>query len=250
MRKMLLATVALMAVPAFQQAAVAADMPIKAPAYVYHSWTGIYGDVDVGWMHDSENANWVNSAAPNSFKQSGSEGAFGGHVGIQYQFGQIVLGVEGGIMSPFSQVAHTGGPQAGCPNPAFTCQTGMQRFWTAGPRLGFVFNRDWLIYGTGGYARATTQVNSFTTATGVQADGGNVTAGGWFAGAGIDYLINSTKLFDVLVGVQYEHVQVGSSTFLSAIDAGSPAGVNRRDISSVQADVVSAKLTVKINPWY
>jgi outer membrane immunogenic protein len=246
MKKFLLAT-AMTALAS--SGAWAADMIVKAP--VVHSsydWSGFYYGVNVGWMRDATTLNWVNSPVPNSFGHSGNDIFISGHVGVQWQFGSWVLGIEGSANAPVDPRYNTGNPQVGCPNPAFTCQARTTSFWTVGPKLGYAFDR-WMVYGTGGYARGALQSKSFATATGVTFDELSQRAEGWFAGIGFDYSVLCTSFADILVGMEYQHVAFDNVRFLSPGDAFSPAGVNRRDTSNYHIDAVSARVTVKMNPW-
>ncbi len=238
------------AAAAFGAPALAADLPVKAPPLVVatvYNWSGIYGGIGVGWMYDHESVLWPNTLLPiNSFSHSGSKVFLDGHVGAQWQFGTIVFGVEAAA-DTFSKRDHTGSPQTGCPNAAFTCQAGVANIWTIGPKLGYAFDR-FMVYGTGGYARGTVESNAFLTATGVFQDSLDQTAKGWFAGGGIDMMALHTNFADIIVGVEYKHIDLGTVTFLSPADAFNPAGANRRD-ASTRIDTISARLDVKFNPW-
>ena len=246
MKKFLLAT-AMTALAS--SGAWAADMVVKAVPIAAYDWSGFYGGVNVGWMRDAGTFNWPYTALPNrSFDHSGDEVFISGHAGVQWQFGSWVLGIEGSANMPVDATYHTGSGQTGCPNVLFTCQSRVTSFWTVGPKLGYAFDR-WMVYGTGGYARAALQSKAFLTATGVVQDELSQRANGWFAGVGFDYSILCTSFADVLIGVEYQHVAFDSVTFLSPADAFSTVGANRRDTSNYHIDAVSARLTVKMNPW-
>jgi outer membrane immunogenic protein len=247
MKRLLLATAAFAALTT--SSSFAADMIVKAPVvHPSYDWSGFYYGVNVGSMRDAGTLNWVNSVAPNSFTHSGNDIFISGHVGVQWQFGSWVLGIEGSANAPVDPRYNTGNPQVGCPNPAFTCQARTTSFWTVGPKLGYAFDR-WMVYGTGGYARGALQSKSFATATGVTFDELSQRAEGWFAGIGFDYSVLCTSFADILVGMEYQHVAFDNVRFLSPGDAFSPAGVNRRDTSNYHIDAVSARVTVKMNPW-
>src|SRR5712691_5621226 len=91
MKKVLLigtAIAALMGGPAF-----AADMPLKAPAAPYYSWTGFYiGTVEgVGWGR-TEHDFTTGVGHTGGWNISGP--LAGGTVGLNWQTGGFVLGVE------------------------------------------------------------------------------------------------------------------------------------------------------------
>src|SRR4051794_5405520 len=74
----------------------------RAPVGYYnapYNWGGIYAGGSLGWMRtDDIGGAFVFPAAPgNSFIAGGQDvGVAGVHVGAQHQWGNIVLGVEGG----------------------------------------------------------------------------------------------------------------------------------------------------------
>jgi outer membrane immunogenic protein len=231
--------------------AMAADMPLKAPAAVAAvNWTGLYSATSIGGYWSDLQADWPNRVPltlPGSFDHDQSTGITGSHLGIQFQYSNIVLGVEGGFSRVWSERRVIGTPQTGCPSPALTCLAGLNNIFTIGPRLGIAFN-NWLFYGTGGYASGRIESQSFTNATGLQVERVRVRDNGWFAGGGIDYMLMRNTLFgDVIVGVEYQHVDLGTTTIFSPIDpvAGGP---NLRNITA-SADIARARLTFKPS-WF
>ena len=128
----------------------AADMPAKAPVYKapmvapVYNWTGVYlgGSLGGAWASDD----WLfgTGVAPTTPNSSSIIG--GGFVGAQWQWSNIVLGVEANFL--WDRLKSDGT----CPNPAFTCRLEPNRYWTVGPRAGWAMN-NWLVYGTGGYAQ-------------------------------------------------------------------------------------------------
>src|SRR5438105_462510 len=96
MKKLLLGIVALAAMTAGP--AMAADMPVKAPppgrAY---DWSGFYIGVSAGWAHSSYDwryANPVPATCCAPFSASVDNAIFDLHVGVQWQFGWLVIGGE------------------------------------------------------------------------------------------------------------------------------------------------------------
>ena len=89
------------------------------------------------------------STAPVGFEVDHDSPVVGGQIGIQHQFGNFVLGVEGTLTVAFQDdYASTA-----CPNPAFTCALRFDDVITIGPRLGWAMGK-WMPYLTGGYASA------------------------------------------------------------------------------------------------
>jgi outer membrane immunogenic protein len=111
-----------------------------------------------------------------------------------------------------------------------------------------------MIYGTGGYATADlkgTYCSSVTGACGVPltVQNGASRNNGWFAGAGIDYMIHKGSLVDVILGAEYQHwdVESKSAFCLSAFGCGTLTGADYN--LSANGDIFRAKLTIKYNPW-
>lgn len=233
--------------------AQAADIPVKAPVYKapppivapVYNWSGIYVGGNVGYMWVDQDATWPGSAlAITSFTHHPDSGIGGFQAGIQYQWTNIVLGVEFSWFTTFNNDFSTGSPQSGCPDATFTCQTRLDNVWTVGPRLGWALN-DWLIYGTGGYADGDIHTRSFTTATGAVFDDFGHRHGGWYAGGGVEYAIWKSPVFDGIIGVEYQHIDLGTVQMLSPGDGG-VFGPDTRDIRTT-ADLVRARLSIKGN---
>src|ERR1051326_6494336 len=254
MKKLIVAVAALTGISG---AAVAADMPTKAPpvAVVAANWTGVYGGVGVGWMRSNVNWEWNDPALAAAFtpmRNHVDEGFFSGIVGAQYQVGSFVLGVEA---SMGSTIAGRFGSTTGDPTTttclataAVACQTKVENVLTVGGRLGWAMN-DWLIYGTGGWARASLRSQiAFVPITGLFDTDHSENHDGWFAGGGVEYMLAKTGGVDWIVGVDYKHIDVKSKLHVSSLDAFSSTGAFARNLDAT-ADIVQARVTAKINPW-
>jgi outer membrane immunogenic protein len=238
--------------------ALAADMPVKAPiapVSTAYNWTGIYTATSVGGIWTDQHVDWpfrTPATLSGFFDHKRSTGIWGSHLGIQWQYSNVVLGAELGYSGPFRDGISSltlGTPNTGCPNPAFSCGTGLSKIFTAGPRLGWAGFDGWLIYATGGYAYARVESRSFlATAPFTQFDDIKAKRGGWFAGGGVDYVAWRNSLFgDVVIGVEYQHLDFGTIRMFSP---GDPVGVftDARDVSS-RADIVRARLTF-MHSWF
>src|SRR5271170_5451457 len=258
MKRTILGGLAISALLIGASVANAADMPLKAapPPAPVNSWTGFYMDVEAGWQNDRYNWNWnatppVTGAVP--FSLSASSGSIGGHMGYQQQFGWLVVGGEfGAFESGTHKQASVAGTGAGSGLPCaitgagFTCQTSIGSVSTAGGKLGVAWN-DWLAYGVGGAAFGANLNSQTVSPLGVVAgQSAPQSDKGWYAGAGFDYMLLKTRLLDMLVGLEYEHVNLDSIQTFSSLDGFHPGG-NQHTLSAKE-DVVWAKLTVKWNP--
>jgi outer membrane immunogenic protein len=172
MRKLLLATIALVAIAA---PASAADLPpkpfYKAPAYAApYNWSGFYiGVVGAGGWADSTHT--VGGATSGSFNQSG--GAIGGTLGYNWQSGNIVFGLEGDL----SWADITGSSSACAPS----CFTTIRSIDTARGRVGMAFD-NWLPYITGGLAVANIDAGQSGLGSGTD------TRLGATVGAGVEWM--------------------------------------------------------------
>ena len=123
---------------------------------------------------------------------------------------------------------------APCRSPPFSANTFAEHkitnLFTVGPRLGYAWDRV-MIYATGGYASADLKGTYCSTVTGIcgPAVSDVRTApsrnNGWYAGGGFDYMVHKGALVDVLLGLEYQHFDVGSNNafcFNPALQSGQP----------------------------
>ncbi len=253
MKKVLLGLFAILAL--IVTPALAADMPVKAPAAPVvspeYNWSGFYVGANAGWVDSSYNWRYttpvpVTCCAP--FSASVTDAIIGGHVGAQWQWSHIVVGIEGAA-SGFVNGSWASG--AGCVNtvPAAVCQIQPQEVETLGGRLGYAWS-NWLIYGDGGGARSS--VASRLNIPGVFIiDNTEATyKNGWYAGAGVEYVLMRGSFFDLIGGLEYQHIDLRNQVQLSSLDGftACPPGDNCRNISAKE-DLVRFRLSVKWNPF-
>lgn len=211
MKKLLLASAALMAFAAGAQAADLGSprMPIAAavvaPAF---SWTGFYVGGDIGYWTSSSR---VFTPAPNAFTASPNPNGvkLGGHIGYLHQFAnQFVLGVEADL-SWLGGSNREGAIAAAPPNVWRVRAT-----WDGSIRgtVGFAVNRA-LIYGTGGVAFIQSNgCGSLTPGGACVADtqfGGTRT--GWTLGAGIAYAVTN----NISVRGEYLYADYGTRNYVT-----------------------------------
>jgi outer membrane immunogenic protein len=256
MKKFLLGSVGLAAMLAGP--AMAADMPIKAPPpppVVYYDWTGAYIGFNAGGVWDDVDrsfngpSNGVIGNGVGNTRTSDSDGIFGFHAGAQWQWGAWVLGAEAALSGCFRECRSQSGV---LPQPTFTTNTLMEHkitnLFTVGPRLGYAWDRV-MIFATGGYASADLKGTYCSTVTAVcgptftQQNGASRNSG-WYAGGGFDYMVHKGPLVDVLLGVEYQHFDVGSK---NALVFNSQQAFNY-DLGAT-GDLVRARLTIKTSGY-
>lgn len=220
--------------------AVAGALALGTTAASAHSynWGGIYIGASAGWMGSDIDVNWGPGAGIRQFSHDDSGAFFGGHVGIQHQWNQLVIGAEmtvGGRAFD-SDSADTGSPNSGCPNAAFTCQARLDGVMVMiGGRLGWAINNV-LLYAQGGYATANVGTNAFNTATGIVEHTTSRRHDGYYVGGGIEWAFAKNWI----VGIDYRHLELDTE-----IHSSVPAGFATKSIDA-SADIVAARLTFKL----
>jgi outer membrane immunogenic protein len=201
----------------------------------YHNWSGIYLGGQIGGFWSDINGGFV--SAPLATWNSGPSGGIGGgFVGIQHEFGSIVLGVEGGYLDTFedggSDICH----------PALSCVAGATQqgrigsIWTVGPRLGWDAGQ-FMPYITGGYANAVVE-NDFVDISGSTLDLSRNRLDGWYFGGGVDMALNG----DWKLGVEYRHYDFDDETITPHDTSGTPVLADRWSLDT-SADTVTARLS-------
>ncbi len=219
-------------------------------------WSGFYLDGDVAWLRKSYTWNTNDAVEPNfnsTFGLANSEAGFGGHLGYQRQFGWLVVGGEAGILASFGEkfasVTSPGtgaGLTCGLAFPGQICQARVGGVLTYGGKLGVAWS-DWLLYGVGGGATGSLRSQIDLVGAGLSPGLADYTpsasASGWYAGGGVDYMLFKSKPFDVIVGLEYEHVELGAVQQYSSNNGFSP-GYDQRALGA-KLDAVLGKATVK-----
>jgi outer membrane immunogenic protein len=259
MKKLLLGSVALAAMLAGP--AMAADMPYKAPPpappVVYYDWSGAYVGFNVGGIWSTINQDFPNPllfggtgpGSGNNFSTSPNDGIYGFHAGAQWQWGAWVLGVEAALSGCFNECRAESGivpPPGIAPNTFFEHK--ITNLFTVGPRLGYAWDR-WMIFATGGWASANLKSAACNSVANT-CDGpgtrfnGQSRNSGWYAGGGFDYMVHKGALVDVILGVEYQHFDVGGErAFCFNPACNGPTGWDE-DLSA-KGDIVRARLTIK-----
>lgn len=193
----------------------------------------------------------------------------GGHVGLQKQFGQLVIGVEasytGGRLDGSSSSAFGG--SLGFP-PLFgatwegetTSTTKIGAIFTATGRIGYAWDR-WLGYVKGGYATAKVSHASMTgvdvdlcalgcspAASGSGSTRSDARHNGWVVGGGFEYMITPNVTF----GLEYNYIDLGAKTHdglttiaVTGVGSGTFDSRTRVDVDAIHA--VYARLNMKVD---
>ena len=209
------------------------------------NWTGPYIGLHVGGTLDDSspvhtsgvlagNTNALASGArpPTQFlNRNGVEG--GGQLGYNYQYGRFVGGVEADIAWADANASQTyQGPAGAGGAPTSNVAAKLDDLGTLRLRLGYLITPRVLLYGTGGYAYG--QVNDhadFANGAGALAYSGGerYTAGGYAAGAGMEYAIPvSVNVLGhssaITVRAEYLHYDLGRKDINVASVGGVGAG--------------------------
>lgn len=254
MKKLLLASV--FGFASIVGSALAADMPaykaspMAAPSY--YNWSGYYIGFNIGGQWNEVERTFPLAggfASQLAHTTKSTDGIFGFHAGLQYQWGYWVLGVEAALSAGFEEMRGVSGVLASPPFPVADTfsEHKVTNLFTLGPKLGYAFDR-WMIYGTAGYATADLK-GTYCSQTSGLCGGPNVTSGasrnaGWFAGGGLDYMIHKGQLVDVILGAEYQHWEVDAKRAWT-----NPDIANRSFDLAASGDIFRAKLTIKYNPF-
>ncbi|SIO23544.1 outer membrane immunogenic protein [Bradyrhizobium erythrophlei] len=243
MRKFLLGSIVFLGM--FTGPAMAADLPVKAPAYEtpvaapIYNWTGFYVGVNGGggWGRSRSDiifdpSSSSSTAAPGSASRA-IDGALGGlQAGYNLQTSSFLFGLETDIQATgqnsdaLSTITQTtlGGCLAPCvpPPPTVTHATldyaqKLPWFGTLRGRIGVAADH-WLVYATGGLAYGEIKTDAVFTVPGgaciapcTPTPGGSVagnfsqTKTGWVAGAGVEAALGGGWTGKV----EYLHVDFG-----------------------------------------
>jgi outer membrane immunogenic protein len=171
----------------------AADMPLKAsPAAVSWNWSGIYAGGQGGLNYGTTQSIDQASGLPITDKYNPVGMLVGGTIGLNRQFGNVVIGAEGDIAwTNKRDSTHDIAPF----NTSFFEQFDERWIATYRGRLGFVFGSQghWMIYGTAGGASAGVKI-AVNSGGGAQISETR-TLTGWTAGGGVETLLDARWSF-------------------------------------------------------
>ncbi len=212
-----------------------------APSKIIN-WTGAYiggqvgygwGDVDSDFDFGHRHLNhflFDHVGLQKSFSEELEDWMYGGHLGVQWQHGNWVFGVEGTYdkteLEGSSSAKFEFGKIHSCGNPCRiglaaegtqALKTEIDNLWTLTGRMGYAWDR-WLVYVKGGYARAEIDMAS-NIDTDIEACFGScIEFGvgfsgsseedhhGWVVGAGTAYMVHK----NVMLGFDYSYIDLES----------------------------------------
>jgi outer membrane immunogenic protein len=231
-------------------AALAADLPLKAPPLptaAPFSWTGCYVGANAGggWVSTDES---VTTAAPflRTFDSSGRDTSFtgGGQLGCNWQFDPSwVVGLEGDI-----NYIHASRSQSFRFRGEDTVQqTRLRWLATVRGRFGYAWGPSYL-YATGGLAlgdvNSSVIVTSVTNPTHISYSGSSsATRAGWTVGAGFEHAFTNR----LSLKLEYLHFDLGEANYgVPRVDQAIAAPWTAS--AKVSGDIVRAGINYKFFP--
>jgi len=214
----LLSTVAV-AILGITGAALAADMPVKAPPPPpppVFSWTGFYlgGNIGAAFAHN----NWSDVTRGVAFGgNNGGHFLAGGQIGYNWQINNFLLSAEAD--ADWLSRDNNNGVGVVVPGVAGPIAVSSNRTWitTAAARFGITADRA-LFYGkAGGGWVGENGLTISNLATGATIAGaGSRSRGGFLLGAGVEYAVTNNWT----IKAEYDWIDIKGRTFL--VPAGSP----------------------------
>jgi outer membrane immunogenic protein len=230
---------AAMVVLAGPTGALAADIPALSPPApsppVTYNWTGIYIGINGGY--GTGNSNWSDGpvGTTGSFTTSGY--LIGGSIGVNYQIGEYVFGIEGD--GDWTNLKGNSGTTCGAIStvvpPPDGCQTQSGWLATVRGRVGYAFDRT-LIYGTAGAAFGNIQTGLNPPST----FDSSIEAG-WTVGAGLEVALAQNWT----AKVEYLFVDLPNGACTTVANCGGAAG----SIVSFNENVIRAGVNFKFVAW-
>jgi outer membrane immunogenic protein len=254
MNRFIIAAIAASCAICFTQTALAADLPRKAPAVAPtpvaapYDWSGLYVGGNIGGAWTEEDRFYPQAIGGPLGASTNFDRAFGGfNAGAQVQWQNWLLGVE---VAYSAAISGTDGGLTPLPTPPFAADTAarekLNNLLTVGPRLGFAWDR-WLFFVTGGYAVANLNAEYAFASTGLPRFPGFWGASrnnGWFAGGGFDVVVYQGPFADLILGAEYQHVDLKEENIFCFNAGCSPA--NAEDYrNKANVDIVRARITLK-----
>jgi opacity protein-like surface antigen len=208
------------------------------------TWSGVYAGFqaggawgDTGWSFPF--AESFNTLPGQRFSVSPDGALVGAQLGVNQQFGGILLGGELAFAGTDWHETLTG--PATFPQDRF--KTAISNLLTVTARAGVPFG-DHLLYGKAGYANGNVALGA---ASGPPVP--DITANvshredGWTAGVGWEYRIGRSLVF----GIEYDYVEFSGSRFTTTTGgalAGAPFSV---DLESLHMQAVTARLSILLD---
>jgi outer membrane immunogenic protein len=190
-------------------------------------WSGVYFGVGSGYQWSSIDVDHVPGGVfPGTtgigISSDHNDAFVSAHLGVQHQWGAIVLGIEGGWMSTLRD--HRANSEfcdsvpAVLQNPILApgdfCTARLNDIVTIGARVGWAAGR-WMPYLTGGYANAGVDFENRIAAPGAAGVAGatilqeeaHARLNGWYIGGGVEWAVSPGWT----AGIEYRHYDFGTS---------------------------------------
>ena len=248
----------------------------RAAAAPTTDWSGVYFGLQSGYTWSTIDQRFVRFVPNDSVSNDFTAATVGAHLGVQHQFGSLVLGVEGSMdFNYFEKDARTKsrlGNNCGFPDAVYgldmDCTTRLNNILSVGPRAGFAMGR-FMPYITGGYAsgqiettRQTGVRNApvivtvpvgtppvptptpFTVPSHVTLDQDGERHDGWYLGGGVEWVVSPGWV----MGFEYRHYEFDTANhqaFCSGASLGT--GVPNSVSCGLNLAVVSQGLPVPGN---
>ena len=202
-------------------------------------WSGVYFGVHSGYQWSSSDFAFV-SGGP-SLSTEFQSATVGGHIGLQHQFGNVVLGVEGNLTASFIDKYGS----TTCPSgPPCSSQSSLHDVLTAGARLGWAAGH-WMPYVAGGYANARYDEKGVTGPLQTLIDQDSRRHSGWYIGGGVEWMVSPGWT----AGLEYRHYEFDTVTYTPFTSAGvAVPGDNLR--LSPTMDSIEARVSWKFGREY
>jgi outer membrane immunogenic protein len=236
-------------------AAMAADMPVKAPVAapaLATNWTGFYVNAGYGygiWSADTTTVNPITGACLLCFNQVQGGKGWLGVVGIGYDR-QLTANIVAGVFADFNFADLKGTIQDQFP--FFAGDISEKWAWAAGARIGWLMTPDILAYVNGGYTSARfSSANMVFTFNGA-ASGFTTpafTAHGWFIGGGTEMAMHSVLGYPLGPGWfwrnEYRYASYRNQTLPDTLAAPPTAAASINFEPTVQT--ITSQLVYKFN---
>jgi outer membrane immunogenic protein len=196
------------------------------PVAPIYSWTGLYLGGQVGYasgrddLYEYFTVGGAFTGFEQHYKAVGvTGGVFGGG---NYQFGNIVMGVEADFEGSNIKGSWIDTGTGGAGNTKISWQSSVRG------RLGFVADQAF-IYGTGGVAFGDVSHTYFNLGTGIQETTSSVRTG-WTAGVGAEVAISP----NVTARVEYRYTDYGKSTYSSITSFPGLTGTQEPKLNTIR----------------
>jgi len=211
--------------------------PVYTPVYeptLTYDWTGIYFGGQAGGVYSQ--IEWTYDGTGDSLEHMHTGFIGGAHAGVQKQFSWIVLGAEVSYLWMDQPESSTS------VNPLFpdvSLSSNVHNLMLVSGKFGWAWENILASF-KGGWASADVDFRTRQTSTGALLTSSSSRENGWTAGAGIEYAVWD----HVIVGVQYDYVQLNTGTRTQTPTAIGPVGPTHTN-GGVDIQSVTARLSFK-----